>query len=36
MAKRVGIAGMWQETTTIEQGAGITFDLGSHLIDQAL
>jgi len=28
--------GMWQETTTIEQGAGITFDLGSHLIDQAL
>ena len=28
--------GLWQETTTIEQGAGITFDLGSHLIDQAL
>jgi len=28
--------GMWQEMTTIEQGAGITFDLGSHLIDQAL
>jgi scyllo-inositol 2-dehydrogenase (NADP+) len=28
--------GKWQETTTIEQGAGITFDLGSHLIDQAL
>jgi len=26
----------WQETTTIAQGAGITFDLGSHLIDQAL
>jgi len=26
----------WQDTTTIEQGAGITFDLGSHLIDQAL
>lgn len=28
--------GQWQETTTIAQGAGITFDLGSHLIDQAL
>ncbi|GAB2448116.1 putative dehydrogenase [Conyzicola lurida] len=28
--------GLWQETTTIEEGAGITFDLGSHLIDQAL
>jgi len=28
--------GKWQETTTIGQGAGITFDLGSHLIDQAL
>jgi len=28
--------GQWQETTTIEEGAGITFDLGSHLIDQAL
>jgi predicted dehydrogenase len=26
----------WQDTTTVEQGAGITFDLGSHLIDQAL
>lgn len=26
----------WQDTTTAEQGAGITFDLGSHLIDQAL
>ena len=26
----------WQDTTTIAQGAGITFDLGSHLIDQAL
>jgi len=26
----------WQDTTTIEQGAGICFDLGSHLIDQAL
>jgi len=28
--------GQWQETTTIDQGAGITFDLGSHLVDQAL
>jgi scyllo-inositol 2-dehydrogenase (NADP+) len=28
--------GQWQESTTIAQGAGITFDLGSHLIDQAL
>ena len=26
----------WQDTTTPEQGAGITYDLGSHLIDQAL
>lgn len=26
----------WQDTTTAEQGAGITYDLGSHLIDQAL
>jgi scyllo-inositol 2-dehydrogenase (NADP+) len=26
----------WQDTTTIDQGAGITYDLGSHLIDQAL
>jgi scyllo-inositol 2-dehydrogenase (NADP+) len=26
----------WQDTTSISQGAGITFDLGSHLIDQAL
>lgn len=26
----------WQDTTTIEQGGGITYDLGSHLIDQAL
>ncbi len=26
----------WQETTTVAQGAGITYDLGSHLIDQAL
>ena len=26
----------WQDTTTVADGAGITFDLGSHLIDQAL
>jgi scyllo-inositol 2-dehydrogenase (NADP+) len=26
----------WQDTTTPAQGAGITFDLGSHLVDQAL
>ena len=26
----------WQDSTTPEQGAGITYDLGSHLIDQAL
>ena len=26
----------WQDTTSIEQGGGITYDLGSHLIDQAL
>lgn len=26
----------WQDTTTADQGAGITYDLGSHLIDQAL
>jgi predicted dehydrogenase len=26
----------WQDTTTADLGAGITFDLGSHLIDQAL
>jgi scyllo-inositol 2-dehydrogenase (NADP+) len=26
----------WQDTTTSLQGAGITFDLGSHLVDQAL
>jgi scyllo-inositol 2-dehydrogenase (NADP+) len=26
----------WQDTTPVAQGAGITFDLGSHLIDQAL
>jgi scyllo-inositol 2-dehydrogenase (NADP+) len=27
---------VWQDTTTTSQGAGIVFDLGSHLIDQAL
>ena len=26
----------WQDKSTVEEGAGITFDLGSHLIDQAL
>ena len=26
----------WQDTTTSSQGAGIVFDLGSHLVDQAL
>lgn len=26
----------WQDTTTVAQGAGIAFDLGSHLVDQAL
>jgi scyllo-inositol 2-dehydrogenase (NADP+) len=26
----------WQDTTSTAEGAGITFDLGSHLIDQAL
>jgi scyllo-inositol 2-dehydrogenase (NADP+) len=26
----------WQDTTTVDQGAGITYDLGSHLVDQAL
>lgn len=26
----------WQDTTTTAQGAGIVFDLGSHLVDQAL
>ncbi len=26
----------WQDTTTPAQGAGIVFDLGSHLVDQAL
>jgi scyllo-inositol 2-dehydrogenase (NADP+) len=26
----------WQDTTTAAEGAGITFDIGSHLIDQAL
>ena len=28
--------GRWQDTTTPAQGGGITFDLGSHLVDQAL
>ena len=31
-----GLHDRWQDTTTMSQGAGITFDLGSHLIDQAL
>lgn len=26
----------WQDTTTAERGGGITYDLGSHLVDQAL
>ncbi|MEO9015335.1 MAG: Gfo/Idh/MocA family oxidoreductase [Terrimesophilobacter sp.] len=26
----------WQDTTTPVQGAGIAFDIGSHLVDQAL
>jgi scyllo-inositol 2-dehydrogenase (NADP+) len=26
----------WQDTTTTSQGGGIVFDLGSHLVDQAL
>ncbi|MES2170951.1 MAG: Gfo/Idh/MocA family oxidoreductase [Actinomycetota bacterium] len=26
----------WQDTTPVSQGAGITYDLGSHLVDQAL
>lgn len=26
----------WQDTTTSEEGAGIAYDLGSHLVDQAL
>jgi len=26
----------WQDTTTPAQGGGITYDLGSHLVDQAL
>lgn len=28
--------GQWQETLTAADGAGILFDLGSHLVDQAL
>lgn len=31
-----GLRNRWQDTTTSDQAAGITFDLGSHLIDQAL
>ncbi|HEY8913060.1 Gfo/Idh/MocA family protein [Lacisediminihabitans sp.] len=31
-----GLRDRWQDTTTSAQGAGITYDLGSHLIDQAL
>ena len=31
-----GLRDRWQDTTTSAHGAGITFDLGSHLIDQAL
>ena len=29
-------AGQWQESITPSQGGGILFDLGSHLVDQAL
>lgn len=31
-----GLRNRWQDTATSDQAAGITFDLGSHLIDQAL
>ena len=31
-----GLRDRWQDTTTVAEGAGITFDLGSHLVDQAL
>lgn len=31
-----GLRDRWQDTTTSSQAAGITFDLGSHVIDQAL
>jgi predicted dehydrogenase len=31
-----GLRDRWQDTSTSAQAAGITFDLGSHLIDQAL
>jgi predicted dehydrogenase len=31
-----GLRDRWQDTTTSAQAAGITFDLGSHLIDQSL
>ncbi|MFE3542146.1 Gfo/Idh/MocA family oxidoreductase [Nocardia sp. NPDC059177] len=33
---RPAIKGTWRETGTAEEGAGILFDLGSHLVDQAL
>lgn len=29
-------AGGWRETTKAEEGGGVLFDLGSHLIDQAI
>ncbi len=28
--------GSWRETTSVDEGGGLLFDLGSHLIDQAL
>ena len=31
-----GLRDRWQDTANSDQAAGITFDLGSHLIDQAL
>ena len=31
-----GLRDRWQDTKTSSQAAGITFDLGSHVIDQAL
>ncbi|GAB3534302.1 Gfo/Idh/MocA family oxidoreductase [Arthrobacter tecti] len=30
------VVGRWQDTMPSSQGGGVTFDLGSHLIDQAL
>ena len=35
-AGRLKLRERWQDTTTTSQGAGIVFDLGSHLVDQAL